>query len=299
MILAIDIGGTYIKYALLTEDFMIQKKWKKETVIFDTSAKFYDYLCQDLKITADSLDMVGISMPGILDKDFKIISKTSPVLSLLYQTIVTKEVSVRCQSIPVIALNDAKSAGMCEVTLGNGKDTSSSVYWLIGTGIGGALFNGTELIEGVNRIAGEFSHIPIRIENNQTVGLAQKTSIKSLVMMYNQKVSQEKAVSKGIEISIRSNSGDKVAMTVIDEWINNNVQALLMITMIFNPEIICIGGEISNDVKLMERIKNRYCIEIEHPFSELVTTKLTTCHYKNDANLIGAAIYARKKLSKI
>lgn len=294
MIIAVDIGGTYIKYALLNDAYEIQKHWKKKTELFELSADFYDYLCKDLQGICDQNGCIGISMPGIVSSDGKIISKTSPLLTLLYKTQITKEVSQRCNELSTFVLNDAKAAGLCEVTIGQGKGCTSSVYWLIGTGIGGAFFIEDQLVKGINRIAGEFSHIPIEIKNNKTVGIARKTSISALIEMYNEKVSEEKKVSKGIEISIRCKQGDLIAKQVIDEWTTNNVEALLMITMILNPEIICIGGEVSNDLEIVSLIKRKFELEITHPFKEIVTTKIVTCTFKNEANLIGAAINAKK-----
>ena len=45
--------------------------------------------------------------------------------------------------------------------IGNGKGTASSVYFVIGTGIGGCVCDDSHVVEGVNRIAGEFSNLPI------------------------------------------------------------------------------------------------------------------------------------------
>lgn len=48
MYLGIDIGGTFIKYGLVNEDYQVIKKWKKETKLFTTSNAFYDHLCENL-----------------------------------------------------------------------------------------------------------------------------------------------------------------------------------------------------------------------------------------------------------
>lgn len=63
--LGIDIGGTYIKYALVNQDFLIIDKWKKPTHQFLTKDEFYDYLCQDIDVK--DIDFVGVSTAGIID----------------------------------------------------------------------------------------------------------------------------------------------------------------------------------------------------------------------------------------
>ena len=43
--LGIDIGGTFIKYALVDDNYNIINKWKVETIKFETKDEFYDYTC--------------------------------------------------------------------------------------------------------------------------------------------------------------------------------------------------------------------------------------------------------------
>ncbi|MBO1139875.1 ROK family protein [Enterococcus avium] len=295
MILSIDIGGTYIKYAILSDDYIVQSKWRKRTNLYPCASQFYDYLCEDLKDKILNVTLIGISMPGILNPSFKVVSKTSDLLELLYGSYVTQEISNRCEDIPSFAINDARAAGFCEVSLGNGRGSTSSVYWIIGTGIGGAIFKGDELIEGKDNLAGEFSHIPVKMKDGKTFGLARQTSISGLISLYNSQVPQNKSISLGEIISNRAQEGESLAQNVIDDWIDNNAQALLMLIFMFNPEIICIGGAISEDKIFMERLKDRIYHTIKYPFSDLITTKIETCLFKNDSNLIGAAIFAKKR----
>ena len=43
--LGIDIGGTFIKYALVDKKYNIKEKWKVKSVKFDTKDELYDYIC--------------------------------------------------------------------------------------------------------------------------------------------------------------------------------------------------------------------------------------------------------------
>ena len=46
MYLGIDIGGTFIKYALIDENNNVVEKWKKPTELMKSKDEFYDYLCE-------------------------------------------------------------------------------------------------------------------------------------------------------------------------------------------------------------------------------------------------------------
>jgi predicted NBD/HSP70 family sugar kinase len=292
MYAAIDIGGTAIKYALLDDTFHIQKKWQRPTLIFAAAAQFYDYVCREL--LAERPTLIGVSMPGILSKTGQVISNTSRLLNSIFHTNPNREISQRLHQVPVAALNDARAAGTCEVQLGNGRHTASSLYWLIGTAIGGASFQGTQLITGQDNFAGEFSHLPITIENNRTVGLAKRTGIPALIKGYNARVAPEQAVHTGQAVTQRWRQQDPAAQQALDQWTTANAQALLMLTMILNPEVICLGGAISADQSVIDLINTKFHT-IQQPFSALMTTELKTCRFKNDANLIGATLFAAQQ----
>ena len=52
--LGIDIGGTFIKYALMDKQYRIKDKWKIETIKYDTADEFYDYICSNIKLIDDT-----------------------------------------------------------------------------------------------------------------------------------------------------------------------------------------------------------------------------------------------------
>ena len=54
--LGIDIGGTFIKYALVDDNYNIINKWKVETIKFETKDEFYDYICSNVTYDHDNLN---------------------------------------------------------------------------------------------------------------------------------------------------------------------------------------------------------------------------------------------------
>ncbi len=72
----------------------------------------------------------------------------------MYMTNINKEIELRLKK-PTFSLNDGKSAGYCELMIGNGKGSSSSVYFIIGTGI--CTTSGRAVLHAVAVLLGAFS----------------------------------------------------------------------------------------------------------------------------------------------
>ena len=129
--MGIDIGGTFIKYALVDESYKIMDKWKVETVKFDTKDELYDYICNNMKNT-DDIEVIGVSAPGVIDEEGNVNSYAAPNIRIMYVTNIVNEIQKRTNK-KVAAMNDAKAAGLCEVEIGNAKESNSSAFLILGT----------------------------------------------------------------------------------------------------------------------------------------------------------------------
>lgn len=292
MYLGIDIGGTFIKYALVNEQNEVVKKWKKDTVLKKTKEEFYDYLCDDLyKYEYKS---IGISAPGVIDSNSNVLSKAAKNVQIMQGTNVNKEVSKRLNK-KVSTINDAKAAGYCEFLLGNGKGTESSVYFIIGTGIGGCLCDKHGLVQGVNGIAGEFSMITLSNNKEKLECFASIASITALVRIYNEKSSEK--LEYGIEVCDKYKQKDEVAIVAMNEWIDNICLCLYNIVLFFNPEVICLGGGISEEDWFIDLVRRKFN-NMKRFFMNICTTEIKRCLYSNDSNILGAVLYS-KEINKI
>lgn len=288
MYLGIDIGGTFIKYALVDENNIIIKKWKKPTELKKTKDEFYDYLCEGLD--KYKYNLIGISAPGVIDNNSNVLSKAANNVKIMHKTNVNMEVSRRVKK-KVTTINDAKAAGYCEFLLGNGKGTKSSVYFIIGTGIGGCLCDSKGVIQGVNGIAGEFS--PISLTNNldKPVFFASVASITALVEIYNKNANEH--VKYGTEVCEKYLNNDNTAIKAMDEWIDNICTCLHNVVLFFNPEVICLGGGISEEEWFIALVKERF-LNSKKMFMDICTTDIKGCLYNNDSNILGAILYCKE-----
>ena len=293
--LGIDIGGTFIKYALMDKQYRIKDKWKIETIKYDTADEFYDYICSNIKLI-DEIDVIGISAPGLIDKDSNVKSYAAPNVAIMYGTNINDEIKKRTHK-KVSSINDAKSAGLCEFEIGNAKGSKSSAFLIIGTGTGGCICDENGVVYGKDAFAGEFHNMPF--VNDEIGGLDKMgdyASMTGLINIYNSKADMDEQVQYGYEVCKKYLDGNKTAELSVDEWIINIVAQLIVITVFYNPEVICIGGGISDEDWFINKVEEQYkktCIEYLE--ADFITTKIDRCKYNNDANILGAIINASIK----
>ena len=110
----------------------------------------------------------------------------------------------------------------------------------------------------------------IRVKNDRKYNM--KISIKTrlgkeradefykLIEIYNNKVTETEKIKYGNEVCSKYLNGDINAEESVNEWINNIVTELMAITVFYNPEIICLGGGISEEDWFIEKVKKKFII---------------------------------------
>ncbi|SMC09679.1 ROK family protein [Nitratiruptor tergarcus] len=137
MKLALDIGGTYIRWEIIDRE-----KGKKQLHNIDLQ-RFIEDLINEKRITA-----VGISYAGQVCNN-KILSAPN-----IHATIEPQKFG-----IPYIIENDLKCAVLAEAKFFN---TSSITALYSGTGLGSATIDQGKLVRGYKNLAGEIGHIPYK-----------------------------------------------------------------------------------------------------------------------------------------
>jgi len=297
--LGIDVGGTFIKYAYVDQNYTLVEQWKKETKNFATADEFYDYLCEGVDV--DRIDSVGVSAPGLIDKTSLVKTRASKSVENMYKTMINPEVSKRLGKITA-SINDAKAAGLCELKIGAAQGTKSSGFLIIGTGVGGAICNADDVIYGNDGFAGEVHFVPYYdADTNQILKLGNQCSMRKLINLYNTRVPKKQQVEYGKEVTKRYLANDTIACEVMEIWIRHLVMDIINMVVTYNPEVICIGGGISEENWLIELLQNKY-LEISIPYfnaqEEFLTTRITKCKYNNSSNLLGAALKVHMEMDK-
>ena len=154
--LAIDVGGSSIKYAFISEDLNIIEKSSVVTPK-DSLEEFIETIGSLYDKYKDSISGIAISMPGMIDPE-KGYCFTGGALKYNDDVYMVDVLKKRCNTNITIG-NDAKCAANAELGFGNLQDISDGAVVILGTGIGGCLIKDHKVHIGKHFSAGEFSFI--------------------------------------------------------------------------------------------------------------------------------------------
>lgn len=274
---AIDIGGTTIKIATW-KDNQLQDKHAIDTPK-DLNG-FYKALTEEVnKIKKDTkIEGVAISSPGAVNKKTGIIGGSSAIPYIHNFKIVDK--LEKRFGLPVSIENDANSAALGELAEGSGKGCDSMAFFVIGTGIGGALIINQKVWHGAHLFGGEFGYMIMGAHT-----LSELASPVAMANRYNERTGKH---LDGKTIFELADKDDPVASDERQTLIHALAVAIYNIQHSFDPEKIVLGGGISNNPELIPLLNKE--IDRLRDGLDLVTLKpdIVLCKLKSDANLRGA-----------
>lgn len=288
-ILAIDIGGTMIKYGLVSSDGEILSTDKIETEAEKGLENILNKIDNIFKKYKEN-NPVGIAVSGtgqINGMIGKVIGG-NPIIPNWIGTNLVKILEEK-YNLPIVLENDVNCVALGEKWIGAGKNLKNFICLTIGTGIGGGIILNNQLFRGENFVAGEFGHILIK--KGEFEQFASTTALIRLV-----KERTEKTLN-GKEIFDLEKKEIVEYQEVISEWIENLTDGLSSIVYCFNPaNIILGGGVIEQGEALINRVKNSLFKKIGLQFKE----KLNIIQAKlgNNAGMIGASYLLLEKINK-
>ncbi len=274
---AIDIGGTTIKIATW-KDNQLQDKHAIDTPK-DLNG-FYKALTEEVnKIKKDTkIEGVAISSPGAVNKKTGIIGGSSAIPYIHNFKIVDK--LEKRFGLPVSIENDANSAALGELAEGSGKGCDSMAFFVIGTGIGGALIINQKVWHGAHLFGEEFGYMIMGAHT-----LSELASPVAMANRFNERTGKHLDGKTIFELADKDNP---VASDERQTLIHALAVAIYNIQHSFDPEKIVLGGGISNNPELIPLLNKE--IDRLRDGLDLVTLKpdIVLCKLKSDANLRGA-----------
>ena len=287
--ICIDIGGTSIKYGVLSEKGEI---FIDGTVSTKVTEKENFILSDVKKLVRNILDEYGnyeikgicVSTAGVVNPEKGEIAYAGPTIPKYTGTKIKeeleKEFSISCE-----VENDVNCAGLGEYWKGAGKGSKSMVCLTIGTGIGGSVILDGKLLNGIGYTAGEIGYMDVNGSYIQNIA-----SSRYLV----EKVQKEKEEKEGITDAITgvdifelAKKGDEICIAGIDEIISNLAVGVRNIIYLLNPEVIVIGGGITAQKEYLEE-KIRKEVNDGMISDMFRKTRIELAQQGNQAGLLGA-----------
>ena len=289
----IDVGGTKIETAVLSDsgEFLSRERTntpKSYAALLNSIVRSFQQASKNTGFDGP----VGICMPGSVSKETGLIqgANTTYLNGQNFQKDLqaTLNRSVRLS-------NDANCFALSEAIEGAGKGASVVFGVIIGTGCGGGIVVNRQIIPGVNGIAGEWGHTPLpwpvenEFENHdcwcgKTGCLETYISGTALVKDYKRMTGLEK---DGKQIVLDCKNGDIVAEAVLQALEDRIARGLAMIINIIDPDIIILGGGLSNIERLYENIPRKWA---GYVFSNKINTRLLKPKYGDSSGVRGAAL---------
>ena len=310
--IGVDLGGTNIAVGLVDENYEIVVKKSLPTgatraaeAIVDDIATLCKGVCEAKGITFAEVAGIGIASPGIANDKDGVVEYANNLPFIKFP--IAKLLGDRLGYNNIKIANDANAAAWGEAVAGAAKGTSNSIMITLGTGVGGGIIIDNKIYTGFNFAGAELGHIVIEIDGapcscGRRGCWEAYSSATALIRMTKEKIEECKA--NGIptlmtelakeKVSGRTacdamRAGDKAAKEVYDKYVHYLATGLTNIVNIFQPEVISLGGGVSNegqsliDALLPQIRKERYGGDLVPP------TELRIATLGNDAGIIGAA----------
>lgn len=302
--IGIDLGGTSIKYALISNEgeFLFQGKLPS---LADISAEaVIEQLIKainEVKAFATeqgyNIEGIGIGTPGIVDETNRIVLGGAENIKG-WEKLPLADTIEKATELPTLLGNDANLMGLGETMYGAGQGATHVVFLTVGTGIGGAVVIDGKLFNGFANRGTELGHVPL-IANGEacacgSVGcLEHYASTSALVRRFTQRSAEAGIQYPGKEINGELivhlyKEGNKLATECLEEHCDYLGHGIAGFINIFSPQPIVIGGGLSEAgnfyIEKISRQAHRYAIP-----DCAVNTEIIAARLGNKAGSIGAA----------
>ena len=312
--MGIDLGGTNIKAGVVDDAFRIIGRAKAKTGIPRPAEEVMDAMAECAKAAAadagvpwEQIRQVGIGVPGTANEETGVVEYAN---NLLFENVPMREYLQKRLHKEIDITNDANAAARGEVLAGAARGASNAVAVTLGTGVGGGIIIDGRLFTGFHYGGAELGHMGIVLGGRKctcgrrgcleayasATGLIRST--KEAMEAFPDSLMWELARENGGNVSGRTaflaaGRGDAAAQAVVNDYIQHLGYGLASIINILAPEILVIGGGVSNEGEnllrpLVECVRPQLYIRTPEKQTRIVLATLG-----NDAGLIGAAFLSR------
>lgn len=309
-LLGIDLGGTTIKFAILTMDGEIQQKWSIETNIMDNGSHILDDIIASINHRIELYGMeakqfigIGMGSPGSVD-----VSEGTVIgaYNLNWTTLQpVRKVIEAGTGIPFFIDNDANVAALGERWRGAGENEPDVIFMTLGTGVGGGIVMNGTLLHGVAGCAGEIGHMTVEPGGFEcTCGkkgcleaVASATGIVRVARQLAEKYAGDSqlkySLDDGEDVSSKdifelAEANDDLAVMVVEKVCFYLGLACSNLGNALNPASIIIGGGVSAAGEFLRGRVNYYFNQFAFP-QVRESTKIKLAVLGNEAGVIGAA----------
>lgn len=312
--LGIDLGGTKIGIGIVDLAGKVKKSVLLETKVKDGA----DAIVKDIfEATKELLSQegkgsvccAGVGMAAQIEKETGVVCFAP---NLGWKNFPLQKELGRLLDLPVWVINDVRAATWGEWLYGAGRNCNDLLCLFIGTGIGGGIVSGGEMLFGDSNTAGEVGHITIDLHGPLCTcgnhgcfeafagGWAIARRAKELIAT---STAEEKFFMEQIGVKLEEitakhlieayRKDNPLAEKIIEEVKEALVVGVASLVNAFNPKRLILGGGIIKGIpELIEVVRKE--LPKRALKAPLISLEIAPAELKNDAGLIGAAAYAMR-----
>ena len=294
--LTYDLGGTFIKYALMNEDAELMESGKVPSPT-DT----LENVIAAMKEVADQFEgqfeACAISMPGRINTKAGI-AYTGGAYTFIRDCPFAQAVKDAI-GVPVKIANDGKCAASAEAWNGALRDVDNGAVIVLGTGTGGGIVLNKQVYMGSTGGAAELSNFitdmyhffdaPSGFMERMNLIWAGNTSATGLLWKYSNLSGIPLSELDGFKFFEAYDNHDENAIRALDEFAEISAVGIFSLQSVLDLQKYAIGGGISARKEVTDSIREKVEeLYRRNPGAPFCKPEIVTCRYGNDANMIGA-----------
>lgn len=310
--LGIDVGGTNLVAGVVDEDKKIIAKSKAKTHVPTTPEKFADDLAAVVKavlveanLTLNDVPWVGVGCPGTVNRETGIIEFAN---NLYFRDLHLRDLlEERLDGKKVVLENDANAAAYGEYMAGALRGATNAIAVTLGTGLGGGIIINHKLYSGSNFAGAEIGHTVIVVDGKPcTCGrlgcwesYGSATGLIKITKEHMQNTDKNSPIWNLVDGDIEKVSGrtafdamrqdDPIGTAAVNEYIKYLSVGLVNMINIFQPDILCIGGGISNEGEALLGPIRDFVNKEQYANTSTKQPVICKAELGNDAGVVGAA----------
>jgi fructokinase len=296
--IGIDLGGTKIEGIALADEGreLARKRIATPRGDYGATLAAIGDLVQSLEKEAGLRGTIGIGIPGAQSPATGLIKNANS--TWLNGRPFVADLEARL-SRPVRAANDANCFALSEATDGAAAGAAVVFGVILGTGTGGGIVVNGQVLTGPNAIAGEWGHNPLpwarpEEQPGPACYCGQRGCVETFLSGPALAADYARESQDGCsadEVVARALAGDLCAEAVLDRYERRLARALAAIINVIDPDVIVLGGGMSNTPRLYDRVPRLWT---DHVFSagargDDVRTRLVPAKHGAASGVRGAA----------
>lgn len=310
--IGVDVGGTKVLGGVVDAAGQVLVQSRRATPADDTAKTLRMIAEVIIELAAGyPVERVGIGAAGWIDAERSTV-QFAP--NLAWRNEPLRDDIAAQVGLPVMVENDANAAAWAEFEFGAGSDANDSmVLFTVGTGIGGGIILGGELVRGAHGIAGELGHtvsvpdgrpcgcgrlgcLEQYASGNALVRYAQAAAVQdphSAAILLDLAGGDPVAVT-GVMVTSAAREGDQAALSAFDQvgyWLGSGMADIVQI---LDPQVIVIGGGVADAGNLLlDPVRTGYRKALKQR-GRLPVAEVRGALMGNLAGVVGAADLARR-----